>query len=60
MDNSKVCRMSLLFEKAVSQSASQQEQFELKSLYEEFICEGRSKDAPKMSRIKPHYLRAVH
>ena len=55
-----MCRMSLLFEKAVSQSASQQEQFELKSLYEEFICEGRSKDAPKMSRIKPHYLRAVH
>ena len=52
--------MSLLFEKAVSQNASQQEQFELKSLYEEFICEGRSKGAQKRSRIKPHYLRAAH
>ncbi len=34
--------MSILFEKMMSESANRQEQFELKSLYEEFIDDGRS------------------
>ncbi|NMP33585.1 hypothetical protein HII17_18715 [Thalassotalea sp. M1531] len=42
MESRKVCRMSILFEKMMSESANRQEQFELKSLYEEFIDDGRS------------------
>jgi len=41
MESRKVCRMSMLFEKMVSECANRQEQFELKSLYEEFIEDGR-------------------
>lgn len=41
MDHNKVCRMSQLFEKMVSDNANHREQCELKSLYEEFIEDGR-------------------
>lgn len=41
MEQSKVCRMSMLFEKMVSENASSKERCELKALYEEFIAEGR-------------------
>tara|TARA_B110001452_G_C14821210_1_gene286706 strand:- start:266 stop:451 length:186 start_codon:yes stop_codon:yes gene_type:complete len=41
MDNNKVCRMSMLFEKMVAQNATTKEQRELKSLYSEYIEDGR-------------------
>jgi len=56
MDNSKVCRMSMLFEKMVSDSATNKEQYELKSLYSEYIDDGRQKlfnNKESVSTVKP-------
>lgn len=43
MERSKVDRMNILFEKMVSECASKSERGELKSLYQEYIDDGRNK-----------------
>ncbi len=43
MERSKLQRMSILFEKMVSECASKSECGELKSLYQEYIDDGRDK-----------------
>ncbi|WP_448556747.1 hypothetical protein [Thalassotalea montiporae] len=52
MDGKKVSRLSLLFEKMVSEQANLNEQFELQLLYDEFIEEGRAEVRPIKSNTK--------
>ncbi|WP_181901531.1 hypothetical protein [Thalassotalea euphylliae] len=52
MDGKKVSRLSLLFEKMVSEQANLNEQFELQILYDEFIEEGRAEVRPIKSNTQ--------
>ncbi|WP_181901664.1 hypothetical protein [Thalassotalea euphylliae] len=52
MDGKKVSRLSLLFEKMVSEQANLNEQFELQLLYDEFIEEGRAEVRPIKSNTQ--------
>lgn len=53
MERSKTIRLNLLFEKMAANSATFEEQMELKSLYEEYINEGREPVVKPLSYYAP-------
>ena len=50
MENRKVSRLNVLFEKMVSNSANMVEKRELKQLYQEYINDGRDNKSDRQSQ----------
>ena len=58
MDQNRINRMNILFEKMVARTANTREKRELDSLYSEFFNEGR--EANNRRRAEPSFKWVVH